>query len=180
MSPEGFSFNPATHVLKVHHVHSAEISIEGEGGGAPPMVVDFDNPSLPAGTILRGEYPSGVANWGNAGAWRIAVPEGRLATFNLAAADPGSHNAEFGFDTPRLFVGADVFNRGPKDVTLKIHSPTNPDFTAVIPPGELLRLHTAWRNSSPRIRFETEGAATLGDLRFDNLAYTPITPAAGP
>jgi hypothetical protein len=183
LAGEGYTFDGTSRALTVHHVRSADVSITGDGGEAPPEVVDFDNPYLPAGTVLRGEYPSGVIRWGGrrekSGAWHIGVPVGRLATFNLGVVDPDAHDAGFEFCAPRLFVGVDVFNSGAHDVSLKIHSPTNPDFTVALPAGQLLRLRPAWRNSSPRITFETEGGAALGDLRFDNLAYALITPAAG-
>lgn len=176
---EGFTFESATRILRIHHVHSGHIAIEGEGGNAPAEVVDFDNPYLNAGTILRGQYPAGVIEWGDGGEWRIGVPEERLATFNLAAANPEVRQAGFAFDAPRLFVGVDVDNRSSVDVTFKIHSPTNPNFSVVVPSGQLVRIKTGWRNPTARIDFETEGAP-LGNLSFDNLAYQQITPAAGP
>ncbi|HUI44005.1 MAG TPA: hypothetical protein VL523_18735 [Terriglobia bacterium] len=180
LNAEGFTFDPATHVLKVHHVHAQDISVVGDGGNAPAQIVDFDNPYLPAGTILRGQYPSGVIQWGDDGEWRIGVPAGRLATFNLGVSDPQTRQAGFEFDAPRLLAGVDVYNRGSSEITFKIHSPTNPDFTGIIPAGELVRLTTGWRNSTSRISFEAEGGAALGNLLFDNLAFVAITPAAGP
>ncbi|HEV2424243.1 MAG TPA: hypothetical protein VGZ29_05390 [Terriglobia bacterium] len=179
-NPDGFSFDPATRVLRVRHLNSRDIDIEGDGGSAPPETVDFDNPRLPAGAILRGQYPAGVIDWGEDGAWRIGVPEGRLATFNMVASDSHGRQAGFTFEAPRLFLGIDVHNPSGGEMALKLRSPANPDITVSVPAGQLLRVRTGWRNPTGRVDFETIGSGSLGDLRFDNLAYLKISPAPDP
>ena len=178
---EGYVFNPNTGVLKIRHDHSRGVDIEGEGGSTPPVVVDFDNPHLPANTVLEGLYPAGAVNWGDSGDWKIGVPRGRVATFCLRVANSKLTQAGFAFYYPRVFVGVDVYNSSNSDVTLKIHSPHNADALFIIPAGKLERLRTGWADRAARVSFETENGATLDDLTFDDLAYTedsPVTPGS--
>lgn len=176
LNQEGYVFNPETGVLRILHDHSRDVDIEGNGGSTPPDFVDFDNPHLPANTLLRGQYPTGVINWGRAGQWKIAIPRGRISTFCLRIADPKLTQAGFAFYYPRVFVGVDVYNGGSSDVTLKIHSPDSADVSFTIPAGQLRRIRTGWQDRTTRVSFETETGATLDSLSFDNLAYTKDMP----
>src|SRR5580693_9201427 len=90
----GFVFDDATRVLRIRHDDARDIDIQGKGGSIPPHYVSFDDPHLAAGTVLRGQYPSGVVDWGEDN-WRINVPEGRFGTFNLALADAKATTAQF-------------------------------------------------------------------------------------
>ncbi|HET7213454.1 MAG TPA: hypothetical protein VFL79_07700 [Terriglobia bacterium] len=181
LNQEGYTFNPNTGVLRIRHDHSRDVDIEGEGGSTPPVVVDFDNPHLPANTVLEGLYPAGAINWGDGGDWKIGVPRGRVATFCLRIAKSKLTQAGFAFYYPRVFVGVDVYNSSNSDVTLKVHSPHNADVLFTIPAGKLERLRTGWADRTARVSFETENGATLDDLTFDDLAYTedsPVTPGS--
>lgn len=163
----GYTFDGATRVLRIRHDDARDIDIEGSGGNTPLEYVTFDDPHVPADTLLKGEYPSGVINWGEDG-WRIHVPEGAFGTFNLALADPKASTAEFSFYWPRIFAGIDVFNGGTSDATIVIHSPEIREISFTIKPGQLQRLRTGWRDASSKVIFELKNAA---GLRFDNLAY---------
>ncbi len=178
---EGYVFNPNTGVLRIRHDHSHNVDIEGEGGSTPPHVVDFDNLHLPANTVLEGQYPTGVINWGNSGDWKIGVPRGLVATFCLRPTSSKLTQAGFAFYYPRVFVGVDVYNSSSSAVTLKIHSPQNADVYFTVQAGKLERLRTGWVDRTTRVSFETEKGATLDNLTFDNLAYTedtPVTPGS--
>ena len=177
-SQEGYVFNPNTGVLRIRHDHSRDVDVEGEGGSTPPDIVDFDNPHLPADTILEGQYPAGVIDWGNTGAWKIAVPRGRVATFCLRVTSPKLTGAGLSFYYPRVFVGVDVYNSSSDDITLKIHSPHNADVYFTIPAGKLERLRTGWTDRTTRVSFEAEKGAPLDNLTFDDLAYTGDNPVA--
>ena len=108
-----------------------------------------------------------MIDWGT-DAWRINVPEGGFGTFNLALTDAKAKTANFRFYWPRIFVGVDVYNAGPSDATVTIHSPEIREITFTIRPGQLQRLRTGWRDASSKVIFEFKN----GDgLRFDNLAY---------
>ncbi len=86
------------------------MDIQGVGGNIPPSFVTFDDPHESAGTVLIGEYPSGVINWGD-GKWRrIGTPLGKFGTFNAVLADPAAAHAEFHFYAPRIFLGVDIYN----------------------------------------------------------------------
>jgi len=166
----GFNFDDKTHVLRIRHDGARDISINGSGGNAPPLYITFDDPHLPAGTHLDGQYPSGVINWSTdqTDQWRINVPEGAFGTFNLALVDPRASSAQFSFYSPRIFVGIDVFNSGASDATLTIHSPEIRETAYVIKPGELRRIRTGWANPSSSVIFDFKNGE---GLRFDNIAY---------
>ncbi|MEP6897407.1 MAG: hypothetical protein ABI870_02645 [Rhodanobacter sp.] len=169
-SSAGYSFDAATQVLRIHHVDARTISIEGDGGAAPSQSVNFDQPHLPAATVLRGEYPGDVIDW-TGGQWYIGVPVGRLATFNLGVMDARTNHASFRFVSPRVFTGATIFNRATSAITLIVRSPPNEEVALTIPAGELRRLRTQWGARSSTVRFESTSGLTLGNLRFDDLGY---------
>ncbi|HET6179240.1 MAG TPA: hypothetical protein VFE61_20085 [Candidatus Sulfotelmatobacter sp.] len=163
----GFVFDDSTHVLRIRHDDARDVDVEGKGGSAPLQYVTFDDPHLSAGTVLKGEYPSGVIDWGEE-KWRINVPEGGFGTFNLAIAEAEAKKAEFRFYWPRIFAGVDVYNGGALDATLTIHSPEIREISFIIKPGKLQRLRTGWRDPSTSVIFELKNGE---GLRFDNLAY---------
>lgn len=163
----GYVFDDTTRVLRIRHEDARDIDVQGRGGSAPPVYVTFDDPHLPAGTPLNGQYPSGVIDWGEE-AWRINVPEGGFGTFNVALADPRADDAEFRFNVPRIFVGVDVYNGGTAEASITIHSPEIRETTFTIKPGELRRLRTGWRDASSSVVF---GLKNGENLRFDNFAY---------
>jgi len=162
----GYVFDESTRVLRVRH-GQANIDIQGRDGQAPPQYVTFDDPRLPAGTDLRGPYPSGVIDW-NADEWRVSVPQGKFGTFNLALADPKARSAEFRFYAPRVFVGVDVYNGGSSEAVLAIHAPNIREASFTVQPGELRRLRIGWRDSASSVIFDLKNGE---GLRFDNLAY---------
>ena len=124
--------------------------------------------SLPAGTPLVGQYPSGVVDWGNGG-WEIGTPSGKFGTFTLRRSDPKATRAEFSFYAPRVFAGVDVYNDGDSDATMTIRSPEIREVSYTIKPKELLRIRTGWHDPSSKVIFNsTDGQA----LRFDNLAFS--------
>jgi hypothetical protein len=165
----GFVFDDSTRVLRIRHDDARDMDVQGQGGNVPPLYVSFDDPHLPAGTALKGQYPSGVIDW-DPDQWRIHVPEGGFGTFNLALVDPKATTAEFRFDWPRIFVGVDVYNGGASEATVMIRSPEIREVSFTVKPGQLQRLRTGWRDASSSIIFElTNGEG----LRFDNLAYAP-------
>jgi hypothetical protein len=167
LNGEGYTFDSKTNVLIIRHTSSKEVDIEGGSDQVPPSYITFDDPHLPAGTPLSGQYPSGDIDWGT-GQWAIGVPNGKFGTFNLDLADPKSDREEFSFYAPRIFAGIDVYNGGKEDATLNIHSPETQQVSFTIKPGELRRVRTGWRDTSSKVVFEmTHGEG----LRFDNLAY---------
>lgn len=163
----GFTFDDSTHVLRIRHDDARDIDVQGKDGKVPPQYVTFDDPHVAAGTLLKGEYPSGVIDWGT-DEWRINVPEGGFGTFNLALADSKATMAEFHFYWPRIFAGVDVYNGGVSDATVTVHSPEIREISFTIRPGQLQRLRTGWRDVSTSVVFELKNGE---GLRFDNLAY---------
>jgi hypothetical protein len=165
----GFVFDDSTRVLRIRHDDARDLDVQGQGGNVPPRYVSFDDPHLPAGTALKGQYPSGVIDW-DPDQWRIHVPEGGFGTFNLALVDSKATTAQFRFYWPRIFVGVDVYNGGASEATVTIRSPEIPEVSFTVKPGQLQRLRTGWGNASSSVIFElTNGEG----LRFDNLAYAP-------
>jgi hypothetical protein len=163
----GFTFDDVTHVLRIRHDDGRDIDIQGKEGKAPPLYVTFDDPHMLAGTALKGEYPSGVIDWGT-DQWRINVPDGGFGTFNLALADAKATTAQFRFDWPRIFVGVDAYNGGTSDATITVHSPEIREMSVTIKPGQTQRFRTGWRDPSSSVLFDLKNGE---GLRFDNLAY---------
>jgi hypothetical protein len=167
----GYTFDDSTHVLRIRHDQANDVDIHGKDGdgdgNAPPQYVTFDDPHLVAGTVLSGQYPSGIAGWPS-GQWRINVPQGKFGTFNLALTDPKAESAEFDFYEPQVFVGVDVYNGGSSESVLTIHSPNIREESFTLKPGELRRVRTGWRDPSSSVIFDVRNGE---GLRFDNLAY---------
>jgi hypothetical protein len=164
-----YTFDETTRVLRIRHDDARDIDIEGESGNVPAQYITFDDPHEAAGTVLKGEYPSGVIDWGGDNAeWKIGVPEGGFGTFNLALVDAKSAHGGFRFPQPRIFVGVDAYNGGPSEATISIHSPEAREVSFAIKPGQTQRLRTNWRDASTRVLFELKNGE---GLRFDNLAY---------
>src|SRR5271166_3665140 len=92
----GFTFDDSNRVLRIRHDDARDIDVQGKGGNTPLYYVSFDDPHLPADTVLKGQYPTGVIDWGT-GTWRINVPEGAFGTFNLALVDSKASGAQFRF-----------------------------------------------------------------------------------
>jgi hypothetical protein len=163
-----FVFDDATRVLRIRHENARDIDIQGAGGSVRPDYVTFDDPHLPAGTLLDGAYPSGVVDWPR-GEWKIGVPAGKFGTFNLIPVDVSSGQLEFVLHAPRIFVGIDVYNGAASDATLTFHAENHPDVTASLHPGELRRVRTLWSEPAAKITIETKDGQ---GLQFDNLAYS--------
>src|SRR5579863_9458374 len=163
----GFTFDDATHVLRIGHDAARDIDVQGSGGNAHPLYVTFDDPHLATGTALEGAYPSGVIDWPK-DEWKIGIPEGKFGTFNLIPADPAPGQLEFSFHSPRIFAGIDVYNGGSSEATVTLHSENLPDAVVSLRPGELRRIRTFWKETTSHVALElTHGE----NLRFDNLAY---------
>jgi hypothetical protein len=164
---QGYTFDDAAWVLTIRHTTSRDVDIQGKSNVVPPSYITFDDPHLPAGTRLSGQYPSGVIDWGQ-DEWQIGTPYGKFGTFTLALVDPQARQGQFHFCTPRVFDGMDVYNGGDAEATIVIRSPEIREISFTIKPNELRRVRTAWRDPSSVVSFEiTNGQA----VRFDNLAY---------
>jgi hypothetical protein len=164
---EGYFLDEKSRVLRIRHEHARSIDIQGDGSGRPPQYVRFDNPHLGAGTKLKGQYPSGVIDWGR-DAWTIHAPSGKFGTFCLSLRDAAQSQASFGFPVPAVFVGIDVYNGGAKAATIRFRSPELREKLYTLQPGQLARIRTGWRDPSSVIEWDFEN----GDgLLFDNLAY---------
>jgi hypothetical protein len=165
---EGYTFDENTHTLRIHHTTSRDVDIQGKSDQTPPTYITFDDPHLPAGTTLLGQYPSGVIDWGS-GEWQIGTPFGKFGTFTLALSDPNLKQAEFNFYAPRIFQGVDVYNDADSNATLTVRSPETHEASYTIKPKELFRLRTGWHIPSSKVTFDF---INDHDLRFDNLAYS--------
>jgi hypothetical protein len=167
LNQEGYTYDDKAKTLYIRHTTSRDVDIQGNGEQMPPSYITFDDPHLPAGTLLLGQYPSGVVDWGTGG-WQIGTPFGKFATFTLALTDAKAQQAEFGFFVPTIFVGMDVYNDGESDATITFRSPEIREVTFTIKPKELRRVRTGWHDPSSQVSV----AVVNGEgLRFDNLAY---------
>jgi hypothetical protein len=167
LQQEGYTFDEATRVLRIRHTNSRDVDVEGRSNQAPPSLITFDDPHLAAGTLLVGQYPSGVVDWGRGG-WQIGTPLGKLGTFTLALSDSKAEYGEFSFYAPRIFAGFDIYNDGETDATVTVRSPETQEVSWTVKPKELRRLRTSWREASSKVIVAVTNAQ---GLRFDNLAY---------
>ena len=165
---EGYTFDEKSRTLSIRHTSSGNVDIQGSSDRLPPSFITFDDPHLPAGARLIGQYPSGVIDWGS-GEWEIGTPFGKFATFTLLLADPKAKRGEFQFYAPRIFEGVDVYNGGNSDATLAVTSDELPMVSRTIKPNQLIRFRTGWHDPSSRVVFDVTGDHAL---RFDNLAYS--------
>ena len=166
---DGYWFDDATRVMRVVHGSSRDVDVEGDGP-AVVRLLTFDDPHLMAGTVLVGQYPSGVVDWGEGG-WEIAVPGGKFGTFNLKLVK--AEGGEFSFYAPRVFAGIDVYNGGVAEtsVTLAAGEPGPRGMrpvTVAVKAGELRRVRTGWVEACLRVKVSV---ANGEGVRFDNLAW---------
>jgi hypothetical protein len=164
---EGYTFDDTTHTLRIRHISSRDVDVEGKSDLVPPRYLTFDNPHVAGGTKLVGQYPSGVVDWGN-GAWEIGTPFGKFGTFNLKLADANAHAAGFHFYAPRVFQGVDIYNDGDHTAILRFHMPGVAEAYVAVPPKQLRRFRTGWHEATAEISVDI---ANGQGLRFDNLAY---------
>jgi len=167
LNQEGYTFDEKSRVLRIRHDHARDIDVQGSDGILVPLIVDFDNPRVGANVALRGQYPSGVIDWGE-GQWQVCVPQGRMTTFSLRAArqDP---KATFRFWYPRVLLRVDVYNSLDIDVPLTLRAPEMPAVTVSLKAHQLQRVNTGWPDRVSSVSFESSG---LASLLFDNLAYS--------
>ena len=164
---DGYVVDDLTHVLYIRHTHGRDVDVQGSGGVRTPSYVTFDDPHLPGGTSLTGQYPSGVIDW-PLGLWKMGAPLGKFGTFNLVLANPESEEVDFTFYAPTIFVGIDAYNDGEQDAIVTLHSSQLREQSFVIKPKELRRLRTGWHDPSTKIFLQLRNAQAI---RFDNLAY---------
>jgi hypothetical protein len=169
LTREGYMFDEKTRVLRIHHVSSRDVDVQGSGGNIPPSLVTFDDPHERAGTALNGQYSSGVIDWG-ASQWHIATPIGKFGTFNAAPSDANATEAEFHFYAPRIFLGFDVYNDSDHDTTVRVKPAGADELNIVVKARELKHVRTEATTASAGVAFRFEPGAA-GSLHFDNVAY---------
>jgi hypothetical protein len=170
-SSEGYCYDVATGVLRVHRRGGADVEVRGEGGRAPRITVSFDDPHLRAGTLLQGEYPASLIQWAG-GSWQVSAPAGAFGTFHLVSSG-GTAPASFRFLSPRVLVGIDAFNPGPGEAEVRLQCSGGPDYRAALPAGRVRRLSTGWQQPCSVVTVELDGP---GPVHFDNLAYAEAVP----
>jgi hypothetical protein len=169
LSQEGYTLDEATGVLRINHQNSRDVAIQGSAVEPVPLIVDFDNPHVGADALLKGQYPSGVIDWGE-GQWKVRAPGGRMSTFSLVTADSKATKVRFQFAYPRMLLRTDVYNPTDKEVVLVMRAPEIREVTFHLKAGQLQRIKTGWMDRVSAVSFESED---LGSLQFDNLAYSP-------
>ena len=138
LTEQGYTFDDSTHVLYIRHTSSRDVDIQGKSDRVPPYYITFDDPHLPAGTPLIGQYPSGVIDWGK-GDWEIGTPHGKFATFTLVLADPKARQADFHFTCRSFFpVSMSTTMETRKRRSLFVRPKSETSFS--IKPKELRRL----------------------------------------
>jgi hypothetical protein len=177
LQEEGYILDESKNILRIRHDKSKDVDIQGGGTsqGAvaqsiEPVVslVNFDNPHVGAKISLKGQYPSGVIDWGEK-RWMVYPPAGRMSSFSLGVETAEATSAEFRFAASRTLVRMDVYNPTNKEVTLTLRAPEMRETVLHLKAGALQRVTTGWTNRASMVAFES---SDLGSLRFDNLAYS--------
>lgn len=168
LDQDGYTLEESTHVVRIRHTQSRDVSIQGSSDEPVPLVVDFDNPHLAANSVLAGQYPSGVIDWGEA-EWMIAPPAGKMSTFSLRTAQAAEHHAEFHFANLRMLVRMEIYNSSDKEVDVTISAPEAREVTFSLKPGELRRVRPGWVDRVSAVGFDS---SELPALRFDNIGYS--------
>ena len=169
LNQEGYTFDDATKVMRIRHDNARDIDIQGPATEPVPLIVDFDHPHVGANVALRGEYPSGVIDWGD-GRWKVCPPAGRMSTFSLGVVGTDTNQATFRFFNPRILLTLDVYNPLDRAVKLTVRAPEMREREFTLKPGQLERLRTGWMNRASEVSVESDD---LPALRFDNLGYSP-------
>jgi hypothetical protein len=169
LNGEGYTFNRNTRVLRIRHIQSRDVDIQGSSSEPVPLTVDFDNPHRGTDVPLSGEYPSGVAYWPE-GQWKVCAPIGRMSTFSLCSAAAKATTSQFQFVSPRMLLRVDIYNPTNHEVTVTLSAPEAREILFHLAPGELRRVKTEWRD---RVSMVTLQSDDLSALRIDNLAYSP-------
>lgn len=169
LNEEGYTFDRNTRVLRIRHIQSRDVDIQGSSIEPVPLTIDFDNPHRGTDAPLNGDYPSGVVYWPE-GQWKVCPPAGRMSTFSLCAADAKATKSHFQFVSPRMLLRADVYNPTNHEITLTLSAPESREVTFHLKPDELRRIKTEWRD---RVSMVTLQSDSLSALRFDNFAYSP-------
>ncbi len=164
----GWCYESASGVLRITRRGARAVDIRGEGGEPPSQMLSFDNPHLPAGTALHGEYPAALIDW-TAGPWQIAAPDGPFGTFHLSMAG-AARSASFRFLRASVLVGVDAYNPGTQAATLTLRCVGSPEFKATLPAQRVQRLATHWSKACSAASAVFDGP---GPVQLDNLAYIP-------
>ena len=176
LKEDGYLLDAAKNIIRIRHAQSKDIDIQvdpnspGKQMTAEPVLflVNFDNPHVGARVPLRGQYPSGVIDWGEDN-WMVFPPHNLMSSFSLGTASTDATSAELHFPAPRTLLRLDVYNHSDKEVVLTLRAPEMREVVFHLKPGALQRIRTDWRIRASKVAFESSG---LGSLRFDNLAYS--------
>jgi hypothetical protein len=132
-----------------------------------PLTLTFDDrpgQDLP----LNGQYPAGVVDWGNDGAWYLSPPFGTLATKSVSFNGSEAKSAAFSFPTPRRLVKLDAFNGGAGPSTVRLSCAGASDKELKLAAGELATIETGWTDTCASV---TIASSNGWDTNFDNLVF---------
>jgi hypothetical protein len=88
------------------------------------MTVTFDD-RPGQDTVLTGQYPAGVIDWGTSGAWEHSEPWGRFTTKSVGFSESYISSASFTFVTPRRLVSLQAYNGRTTPATVTITCPAS-------------------------------------------------------
>ena len=134
--------------------------------GSTSQTITFD--ALTPNQFLIGQYPVGVAEWGNATKRLVSGPYG-LFTGNSISLYSG-FSGSFTFVVPRRLISLDAYNgdtTGPTTVTLSCAG--LPDINANVGPAQRLTIATSWTSTCVSVTISsTNGSLTnLANLVHD-------------
>jgi hypothetical protein len=134
--------------------------------------ITFD--SLPAGTFLSGQYPTGVIDWGNT-SWFVSGPFGAFTGNSISFANGSIFTGSFSFVTALRLLTIDAYNGGTVSSTITLSCPGQINKQIAVAVGQLLTITTGWTGTcSPVTINSTNGWDTnFNRLVIDSPASTP-------
>jgi hypothetical protein len=142
------------------------------GGSNSTTTITFD--SLPAGTFLSGQNPTGVIDWGNT-SWYVSGPFGAFTGNSISFTNGGIFTASFSFVTALRLLTIDAYNGGTVSSTITLSCPGQANKQTAVAVGQLLTIATGWTGTcSPVTINSTNGWNTnFNRLVIDSPASAP-------
>lgn len=132
------------------------------------QTINFD--SYSGSTLLFGEYPSGVINWGN-GVWSYDQgmwPPTNGCTRSIWFTQGGVTSVPFNFVSPHVLVSLTACNGGAASSNITVSCSGNTTASLTVPANSVQTLITNWLNACSQV---TVTSSNSGDTNFDNFVY---------
>jgi hypothetical protein len=137
----------------------------------------------PRDTVLVGEYPTGVANWG-LNSWWVASTTGKLTTRSVSFnghKSPSQTTGSVSIVGPHRLHKLDVYNGGTQPTDVKIECDSvepQPSASASVAAKELISLATGWNRPCVNILIRSTNSwnTNFDNFEFETMIDVPFEP----